>query len=195
MTLGGYSKQNNRYFSARMNVFPTTWQLRSAFNGNFPSPTAPQNLAQVTINTHNKRNRCMPLRAFSLADPLHLIPALVIPIRRADTLTLQHGENHTTPYAGLIYDINDNWSAYASYGSIFQPQNKRDAGQYLAPIAGNNYEAGLKSDWMNSRLTTTLSVFRIEQNNVAQATTHSIPAVMGSLGSLLDGTVSKRRRI
>lgn len=65
-----------------------------------------------------------------------------------------------------MYDIDDNWSTYASYTSIFQPQNKRDSsGKYLSPITGNNYEMGLKSDWMNSRLTTTLAVFRIEQDN------------------------------
>ncbi|MDT0943588.1 TonB-dependent receptor, partial [Staphylococcus pseudintermedius] len=66
------------------------------------------------------------------------------------------------------------------------------AGQYLAPITGNNYEAGLKSDWMNSRLTTTLSVFRIEQNNVAQATTIPIPGSNGEFAwKSTDGTVSK----
>ncbi|QUJ08162.1 hypothetical protein KCP77_16695 [Salmonella enterica subsp. enterica] len=35
---------------------------------------------------------------------------------------------------------------------IFAPQNKRDkAGQYLARLPVINYEAGLKSDSMNSR--------------------------------------------
>lgn len=82
--------------------------------------------------------------------------------------------------------ISTTTGAYASYTSIFQPQNKCDkAGQYLAPITGNNYEAGLKSDWMNSRLTTTLSVFRIEQNNVAQATTIPIPGSNGEFARSL----------
>lgn len=50
---------------------------------------------------------------------------------------------------------------------MFQPQNKRDSsGKYLTPITGNNYEVGLKSDWMDSRLTTTLALFRIEQDNL-----------------------------
>jgi len=69
-----------------------------------------------------------------------------------------------------VYDINDTWSAYASYTSIFQPQTKRTGdGQYLSPITGKNYETGLKSDWMNGRLTTTFAVFRIEQDNVGEA--------------------------
>lgn len=78
-----------------------------------------------------------------------------------------------------MYDIDDNWSTYASYTSIFQPQNKRDSsGKYLSPITGNNYEMGLKSDWMNSRLTTTLAVFRIEQDNWHSLPVRQLPAAM-----------------
>lgn len=134
---GSYSKQNNRYFSAWANVFPDDIGNFSAFNGNFPQTHwAPQNLAQDDT-THMKS--LYAATRISLADPLHLILGARYTNWRVDTLTYSMEKNHTTPYAGLIYDINDNWSAYASYTSIFQPQNKRDkAGQYLAPITGNN---------------------------------------------------------
>lgn len=57
---------------------------------------------------------------------------------------------------------------------------------------GNNYELGLKSDWMNSRLTTTLAIFRIEQDNVAQSTGTPIPGSNGETAyKAVDGTVSK----
>lgn len=129
----------------------------------------------------------------SLADPLHLIVGARYTNWRIDTLSYSMEQNHTTPYAGTVYDIDDNWSTYASYTSIFQPQNKRDSsGKYLSPITGNNYELGLKSDWMNSRLTTTLAVFRIEQDNVGKST--GVP-IAGSNGDTayraMDGTVSK----
>ncbi|MGL4430615.1 MAG: TonB-dependent receptor domain-containing protein, partial [Silvania sp.] len=79
-----------------------------------------------------------------------------------------------------------------SYTSIFQPQNYRDSsGKYLSPITGNNYEAGLKSDWMNSRLTTTLSVFRIEQDNLGQSTGQMIQGSTDTAYKSVDGTVSK----
>ncbi|HCC0886727.1 TPA: ferric-rhodotorulic acid/ferric-coprogen receptor FhuE [Salmonella enterica] len=188
---GSYSKQNNRYFSAWANVFPDDIGNFSAFNGHFPQTDwAPQNLAQDDT-THMKS--LYAATRISLADPLHLILGARYTNWRVDTLTYGMEKNHTSPYAGLIYDINDNWSAYASYTSIFQPQNKLDSsGQYLAPITGNNYEAGLKSDWMNSRLTTTLSVFRIEQDNVGQATTIPIPGRNGEFAwKPTDGTVSK----
>ena len=188
---GSYSKQNNRYESAWANVFPNEIGSFYTFDGNFPETNwNPQSLAQDDT-THMKS--LYAATRISLADPLHLIVGVRYTNWRIDTLSYSMEQNHTTPYAGLVYDIDDNWSTYASYTSIFQPQNKRDSsGKYLSPITGNNYELGLKSDWMNSRLTTTLAVFRIEQDNVGQST--GVP-IAGSNGDTayraMDGTVSK----
>ncbi|EGT5656528.1 ferric-rhodotorulic acid/ferric-coprogen receptor FhuE [Citrobacter braakii] len=188
---GSYSKQNNRYESAWANVFPNEIGSFYTFDGNFPETNwNPQSLAQDDT-THMKS--LYAATRISLADPLHLIVGARYTNWRIDTLSNSMEQNHTTPYAGLVYDIDDNWSTYASYTSIFQPQNKRDSsGKYLSPITGNNYELGLKSDWMNSRLTTTLAVFRIEQDNVGQST--GVP-ISGSNGDTayraMDGTVSK----
>ncbi len=188
---GSYSKQNNRYFSSWANVFPAEIGSFNNFNGNFPQTDwAPQSLAQDDT-THMKS--LYAATRISLADPLHLILGARYTNWRIDTLSYSMEKNHTTPYAGLVYDINDNWSTYASYTSIFQPQNKRDSsGKYLTPVTGNNYEVGLKSDWMNSRLTTTLAVFRIEQDNVAQSTGAPIPGTNGDIAyKTAKGTVSK----
>lgn len=188
---GSYSKQNNRYESSWANVFPNEIGSFYTFDGNFPETNwNPQSLAQDDT-THMKS--LYAATRISLADPLHLIVGARYTNWRVDTLTYSMEKNHSTPYAGLVYDIDDNWSTYASYTSIFQPQNKRDSsGKYLSPITGNNYEVGLKSDWMNSRLTTSLAVFRIEQDNVAQST--GVP-IAGSNGDTafkgMDGTVSK----
>ena len=188
---GSYSKQNNRYLSSWANVFPAEIGSFNNFNGNFPQTDwAPQSLAQDDT-THMKS--LYAATRISLADPLHLILGARYTNWRIDTLSYSMEKNHTTPYAGLVYDINDNWSTYASYTSIFQPQNKRDSsGKYLTPVTGNNYEVGLKSDWMNSRLTTTLAVFRIEQDNVAQSTGAPIPGTNGDIAyKTAKGTVSK----
>jgi outer membrane receptor for ferric coprogen and ferric-rhodotorulic acid len=188
---GGYSRQNNRYFSSWANVFPDEIGSFSGFNGNFPETDwLPQALAEDDT-THIKS--LYAATRISLADPLHLIVGARYTNWRIDTLTWRMEKNHTTPYAGLVYDINDSWSAYASYTSIFNPQNERDsANKYLAPVTGNNYEVGLKSDWMNSRLTTTFSVFRIEQDNLAQSTGVPIPGSSGEIAyKAVDGTVSK----
>jgi outer membrane receptor for ferric coprogen and ferric-rhodotorulic acid len=73
-----------------------------------------------------------------------------------------------TPYAGLVYDISNNFSAYASYTEIFTPQNAKDAGgAILDPVRGEDYEAGVKGEFLDGRLTGTLALFRI--NNVGKA--------------------------
>ncbi|WP_168016041.1 TonB-dependent siderophore receptor [Halomonas salinarum] len=78
-------------------------------------------------------------------------------------------DNELTPYAGLIYDIDDQASLYASYTEIFSPQTEMDrSGQYLDPIEGASYELGLKADVFNGGADAALAVFRTDQANVAQ---------------------------
>ncbi len=187
---GSFSRQTNRYTNSWANVFPDEFGSFYDYDGNFPETNwGSQSLAQD--DTTNMKSLYAATR-ISLADPLHLILGARYTNWSIDTLTYGMEKNHTTPYAGLVYDINDNWSAYASYTSIFQPQNYRDSsGKYLDPITGNNYEAGLKSDWMNSRLTTTLSVFRIEQDNLGQSTGRTIQGSTDTAYESVDGTVSK----
>lgn len=192
MVGGSYSKQNNRYFSSWANVFPNeVGNFNNFDSASFPQTNwKPQSLAQD--DTTRMKSLYAATRV-TLADPLHLILGARYTNWSLDTLSYSMEKNHTTPYAGLIYDINDNWSTYASYTSIFQPQNVRDSsGKYLTPITGNNYELGLKSDWMDSRLTTTLAVFRIEQDNLGQSTGRPIPGSANETAyTTADGTVSK----
>ncbi|WP_339897908.1 TonB-dependent siderophore receptor [uncultured Gilvimarinus sp.] len=75
-----------------------------------------------------------------------------------------------TPYAGLVYEINDHHSLYTSYTEIFSPQNSRDRnGDLLDPITGTNYEFGLKSRFFDDALHTTVTLFNVVQDNLAQA--------------------------
>ncbi len=56
-----------------------------------------------------------------------------------------------------------------SYTSIFKPQNRKDvSGNYLDPIDGKSYEMGLKGEYLDGKLNAALSIFRIEQDNVAE---------------------------
>ncbi|MCD9096748.1 TonB-dependent siderophore receptor [Luteimonas fraxinea] len=77
-------------------------------------------------------------------------------------------ESETSPYAGLTYDFSPNVLGYVSYSDIYQPQSQSDAdGRYLDPTKGANYEVGVKADWLDKRLLTTLAVFRAEQSGLA----------------------------
>ena len=118
---------------------------------------------------------------WSLADDLSLITgARVIDWKRDEvSTTLSTGDvsrtsrsetGVVTPYVGLVYDLNDNWSAYASYTTIFKPQSNEDVnGTYLDPEEGVNYELGLKSEFWDKRLTAAFSVFEVRQDNLAVA--------------------------
>ncbi|WP_184716489.1 TonB-dependent siderophore receptor [Caulobacter sp.] len=88
-------------------------------------------------------------------------------------------DNVFIPYVGALYDLSSNHRLYASYTEIFQPQNAQDfTGAYLDPITGESLEAGLKSGFFGERLQTTVAVFRIVQDNLAQTDpdlTHMVP--------------------
>lgn len=77
-------------------------------------------------------------------------------------------ESETSPYAGLTFDFTPNVLGYVSYSDIYQPQSQSDAdGRYLDPTKGSNYELGVKADWLDKRLLTTLAMFRAEQDGLA----------------------------
>ncbi len=77
-------------------------------------------------------------------------------------------ESQTSPYAGLTFDFSADVLGYVSYSDIYQPQSQSDIdGRYLDPTKGSNYEIGLKAEWLDKRLLTTLAVFRAEQQGLA----------------------------
>ncbi len=73
-----------------------------------------------------------------------------------------------TPYAGLVFDLTEQVSAYASYTDSFKPQTSQDRnGNYLDPLVGNSYEVGLKSELVEGRVNASAAFFRTEQDNYA----------------------------
>lgn len=76
-----------------------------------------------------------------------------------------------TPYFGVVYDLNDTYSVYASYTSIFQPQTylKTTTGTAVEPLTGDNYEIGLKGEFFDGALNASVALFEIQQQNSAAA--------------------------
>lgn len=111
----------------------------------------------------------------SLSDSLALVTGVRVSdwqrqewVNRQKTDEYQHTDE-VSPYGGLIFDINRTYSLYAGYSRIFNPQSNRDvSNQVLAPVEGTSYDAGIKASYLNDRLNASLSVFRIEQDNVAE---------------------------
>ncbi|KRB92592.1 TonB-dependent siderophore receptor [Duganella sp. Root198D2] len=112
---------------------------------------------------------------FSITDPLKaIIGARITNFDKtgvgawSPAYRLKH-DRELTPYAGVVYDINESLSAYASYTDIFQPQNRKDrAGNILDPVAGKSYEAGIKGEFLDGRVNASLAVFKIKQDKLAQ---------------------------
>ena len=133
---------------------------------------------------------------FSLADPLKLIVgARVTDYERnylIGTVASQIKNDHeVTPYAGLVYAINQTYSAYASYTEIFQPQNMIDINRKsLDPIKGKNAEAGIKAEFLDGRVNASFSLFKIKQDNLAQKA-GEFPGTIESYYTTVDGATSK----
>ncbi|WP_286071485.1 TonB-dependent siderophore receptor [Stenotrophomonas sp. 57] len=107
--------------------------------------------------------------------------------RNRITRTGYRPDDMLTPYAGLVYDFNSIFSGYVSYTDIFKPQNYRDRnGNYLEPVVGNMYEAGVKAEFFGGLLNASAAVFEGKQDNVAEID-DSVP-----VNSLPDGSQAYR---
>lgn len=123
---------------------------------------------------------------FSLTDPMHLIVgARVTNYHKSgddvysNPYDLKY-DGQVTPYLGLTYDLTKQLTAYASYTDIFLPQNARDiTGSYIQPVTGKNFETGLKGAFLDGKLNASGAIFRIEQQNLAVATTQTIVGIGG----------------
>ena len=116
----------------------------------------------------------------NLADPL----TAVVGARYQDVESEgeAYGATRTTsaseliPYAGVIFDLTEQHSLYTSYTTIFNPQTEQKTdGNRLDPIEGVNIEYGLKSEWFQGRLNTSLVAFETEQKNVAEEIDNGTP--------------------
>lgn len=99
----------------------------------------------------------------------------------SDTKYKESGE--FTPYAGVVYDLTEQHSVYASYTSIFKPQSVHDRdGKSLEPRTGDAFEIGLKSEFLDGRVNTSFDVFLTKQDNLAEL----------DPGQIVSGTLSER---
>jgi TonB-dependent siderophore receptor len=75
-----------------------------------------------------------------------------------------------TPFAGLLYRMNDHLSWYASYADIYLTWGSgpplRAGGSVLGPVHGINLETGIKGAWRDGAVNASLAVYRIRQQHV-----------------------------
>ena len=172
------------------------------WNGHYPEPNFPKN---GKYETNQNQNSAYIAARFRPTDDL----SLILGSRVSDfqynstykyyeqtstfsdnkTTSKQHGR--VTPYAGVVYDINDTYSAYASYTSIYKPVTDRSiTGTTLAPTEGNSYEMGLKAEYFDGRLNASVAAFRTEQKKLPiQVGTN--PNTNEGIYESLDGATTK----
>ncbi|HEY5757298.1 MAG TPA: TonB-dependent receptor, partial [Steroidobacter sp.] len=101
-------------------------------------------------------------------------------------VTTRYRDNKLIPSVALTWNLGRDWTAYVSYAETFQPQsgNLRAPlpGTPLDPIAGANYEAGLKGDMLGF-LSAAFAVYRVERSGQA-APDPSFPEPSGVEGGL-----------
>lgn len=76
--------------------------------------------------------------------------------------------DHFTPYAGLLFDLNKQITLYGSYADIFVPQTQQKfGGGVLDPRVGKQYEIGSKGEFLDGKLAASLALFNIRDKNRA----------------------------
>ncbi|WP_411379899.1 TonB-dependent siderophore receptor [Pseudomonas sp. MPB26] len=125
---------------------------------------------QYTDDTIRQSGTYMTAR-FNVMDDLNVILGGRVANYHVTGLNPSYKESgRFVPYAGAIYDLNENFSVYTSYTDIFQPQEStyKDRNQtLLEPDEGQNYELGLKGEFFEGRLNSSLAYFEVHQDNRA----------------------------
>lgn len=152
-----------------INIFDTTENIRRAFNDRLAN------------------NPLFPFASFIRTKTLTLVGQSVF--KPTDRLSLLLGASYSKPdatrntngavqvydvpgqvsaRAGLTYEIFDNTNLYASYSESFSPQPRLMVDQnVLPPLAGEQYELGVKAKAFEGRLLLTGAVYQIVQQNFA----------------------------
>lgn len=74
-----------------------------------------------------------------------------------------------SPRFGIVYKIFTNTALFASYSNSFSVNKGTDVfGNALAPSIIDQYELGVKNDFINGALSVNITAYRIINNNLAQ---------------------------
>jgi outer membrane receptor for ferric coprogen and ferric-rhodotorulic acid len=170
----GYSYANSRLndVSNYGQGIGTELPGQTAFDGSYPKPGF--DAAVEGSSYEDTRNTVFLAARFNLADNWKLLGG--VNHTRARSNGQSYGTSKyksaskSTPYVGVVYDINSVWSAYASHTEIFNPQSEIDiTGTPLDPVEGKTTEAGVKAALFDNKLNLSGAIFKTKQDNTAQA--------------------------
>lgn len=152
------------YSYARPASMPATGSFYD-WDGSYPEPAWGASTLRDTV-THQRG--VYAAARWSLTDDVTFITGARHAAWKSRSPTRDQRDSRLLPYAGLVVDLNRTYSAYASYTDIFQPQDYRDRnGNYLDPVEGQNYEIGVKGEYLDGRLNASLALFKVKETKAA----------------------------
>jgi len=147
------------------------------WDGSYPKPEFDRE-GTVVSAPDTQQNGLYAAGRFVLAEPLKLIAGMRFSTWKSEGSYIYESEGANSnfdyekiiPYAGLVWDVSEQFSVFTSYTGIFKPQGNRDVrGALLDPIDGSSIEVGVKGEHLDGRLNTALTLFETKQTNVATA--------------------------
>lgn len=147
----------------------------------FPEPADNTNYSRDYSPNDQKQYGLYGSLRLQLAEPLHLILGARVQRYKFDQLYQTRVGNtwttqsdismreptKVTPYGGVVYDLNDEWSLYGSYSEIYKPQVslRSGTGDTLEAMEGKTYETGLKGELFGGSVNTNIALYYTTREN------------------------------
>lgn len=169
----GTSMRRDRlqYVTGSPSVYPTV-DVLDFDSSQFPKPEI---VGDLTPSRHVRKDKGIyAATRLNPTDDLHVILGSRLSWVDYDTQgpweTDRFKEDRKViPYGGIVYDITDQTSVYASYTEIYKLQSNYSVdNKLLAPTTGSNYEIGLKNELFDGRLNASLALFQVDQAGLPQ---------------------------
>jgi iron complex outermembrane receptor protein len=139
--------------------------------GQIPGPTPPRTLPYIKTFTENL--------GFYFQDQLALTNNLKLVLGgREDFVSSglqflsssEQSDSAFSPRVGIVYQLIEPISLYASYSRSFEQETGVDFNNNtFKPTRGTQYEVGVKTDWLNNKLSAILSLYDLTKTNVTTA--------------------------
>nr|WP_233253308.1 TonB-dependent receptor [Paracoccus binzhouensis] len=205
---GNWGKDNHKAYSAfdgtEIDYQPITGSIFD-WDGHVPNLIQQAGYVSYVSDTEIDQVAAYGSGRFGLTDRLNLIAGARVVWYDYDYTTKNLDSGATThqqisrngewiPYAGLTYDLNDDWSVYASYTRVFKQASYRDKdNRIVEPTTGSNYELGTKASFADDRLNFAAAIYLLEQDNLPvrdRSVSYQLPDGSNPYKSI-DGTRSK----
>ncbi len=106
------------------------------------------------------------------------------PVCTGYPLAVEPNTPRISPRAGLLYKLTDDTSIYGSYVRSFGTNNGVDAqGNVYAPEQGLQWETGIKKQWLDGKVMTSVTLFDLTKKNVLQADPYN-PGFLEPVGTV-----------